>query len=183
MVEEGGVVMVKSPELLTVPAEVVTEILPVVAPEGTTDELGGGAGVERGGDAVEFDGVGGEGGGEVGAGNGHAVAHRATRRGEGGDGGGGRCWVDSREGDGDLRGVRTGLVAGIERGDGGVVGARGGHAEGGASRGGDGAESDGVGVDAGSGAPTDFVAREVGLGASIPGESAILDGGEGGGGD
>ena len=66
------------------------------------DELGGGAGVERGGDAVEFDGVGGEGGGEVGAGNGHAVAHRAAGRGEGGDGGGGRCWVDSREGDGDL---------------------------------------------------------------------------------
>ena len=36
MVEEGGVVMVKSPELLTVPAEVVMESLPVVAPEGTT---------------------------------------------------------------------------------------------------------------------------------------------------
>ena len=36
IVEEGGVVMVKSPELLTVPDEVVTEILPVVAPEGTT---------------------------------------------------------------------------------------------------------------------------------------------------
>ena len=36
MVEEGGVVMVKSPELLTVPDEVVTEILPVVEPDGTT---------------------------------------------------------------------------------------------------------------------------------------------------
>ena len=129
MVEEGGVVMVKSPELLTVPAEVVTESLPVVAPEGTTatswvvvPELSVAvtplvtvleARVE----------------GEVGAGDGHAVAHRAAGRGEGGDGGGGRCWVDSREGDGDLGGVRAGLVAGVEGGDGGVVGARGGHAE------------------------------------------------------
>ena len=140
------------------------------------DKLGGRAGVECGGDAVEFDGVGGEGGGEVGAGDGHAVAHRAAGRGEGGDGGGGRCGVDGREGDGDLGGVRAGLIAGVEGGDGGVVGARGGHAEGGAGCGGDGTEGDGVWIDTGGGAPEDTVAGEIRLGAGVPGEGAVLDG-------
>ena len=44
------------------------------------DKLGGRAGAKCGGDAVEFDGVGGEGGGEIGAGDGDRIAHRPTRR-------------------------------------------------------------------------------------------------------
>ena len=53
MVEEGGVVMVKSLELLTVPdGGGDREFAGGGARWDDRDELGGGAGVERGGDAV-----------------------------------------------------------------------------------------------------------------------------------
>ena len=42
------------------------------------NKLGGGAGAERGGDAVEFDGVGGEGRTKIGASDGYACPHRST---------------------------------------------------------------------------------------------------------
>ena len=53
----------------------------------------------------------------------------------------------------------------------------------GAGNGGDGAEGDNVGIGAGGRAPGDFVTGEVRVGAGVPDEGAILNGGEGGGGE
>ena len=79
------------------------------------NKLGGGAGAERGGDAVEFDGVGAECGAEIRAGDGHARPYRPTGGGECGDGGDGRGCNDGSERDRNLRRVQTQLITCIER--------------------------------------------------------------------